>query len=503
MLIDGNVLKSWGVAPGPLFKALLDEARKLAAAGEDEAAIKARVLALVPPAPAVLKRRTKGSYSEAIAAGTEEDRANIAAVRRHMDELMKCPVIEQGAVMPDACPSGAAPGTIPVGGAVVSRGIHPAFHSADICCSMYATVFAPGTQTSRFMDALAASTRFGPGSRAPDERVADPITDEIEATGNPFLAGLATPAKAQLADQGDGNHFAFFGSLEVTSQLIAALLSHGQQVLARALDKSRTVDVLVTHHGSRELGARVYKRGIVAAVEHTRRISPDTPPHQAWLDPATKDGQLYWQALDYVGRWTKRNHQLIHERTLARLQIEKLAAFGNEHNFVWAKDGLLYHGKGATPAWRDASGHPLLGLNPLNMAAPILLTLGRDNATHASFSPHGAGRNKSRTALLKELGLHGLSGRTLVDRSRAWLDRQTEGLDVRFFYDRPDVSESPLAYKSADQVRAQIERFGLADVIGLIMPKGCIMAGDYDKPWMRKTGRGTAADADASEGDGA
>ena len=57
---------------------------------------------------------------------------------------------------------------------------------------------------------------------------------------------------------------------------------------------------------------------------------------------------------------------------------------------------------------------------------------------------------------------------------------------MRFFYDRPDVSESPIAYKSADQVREQIERFGLADVVALIMPKGSIMAGDYDKPWMRK-----------------
>jgi tRNA-splicing ligase RtcB len=66
------------------------------------------------------------------------------------------------------------------------------------------------------------------------------------------------------------------------------------------------------------------------------------------------------------------------------------------------------------------------------------------------------------------------------------VDEQTEGLDVRFFYDRPDVSESPMAYKSADQVREQIERFGLADVVGLITPKGCVMAGDYDKPWLAK-----------------
>ena len=88
--------------------------------------------------------------------------------------------------------------------------------------------------------------------------------------------------------------------------------------------------------------------------------------------------------------------------------------------------------------------------------------------------------------MLKEQGLHGLPPAEFLKQSRAALDRQTEGLDVRFFYDRPDVSESPIAYKSADQVRAQIEHFGLADVIGTIEPKGCIMAGDYDKPWMVK-----------------
>jgi tRNA-splicing ligase RtcB (3'-phosphate/5'-hydroxy nucleic acid ligase) len=171
---------------------------------------------------------------------------------------------------------------------------------------------------------------------------------------------------------------------------------------------------------------------------------------------------------------------------LQRLGITALASFGNEHNFVWKRGDMYYHGKGATPAWADEAGNPLLGLIPLNMAAPILLAFGRDKSEFASFSPHGAGRNKSRTQLLREVGIHGLTGRDLIDQSRALVERQTEGLDVRFFYDRPDVSESPMAYKSADQVRAQIERFGLADVAGLIMPKGSIMAGDYDKPWMKK-----------------
>jgi hypothetical protein len=483
--ITGDTLIAWGIKPGKSFKAALALARKLAAEGQGFEAVRAAIVDKFP-APVVMTRRASGTFTEAISAETDEDAANIASVRAHMAELMRCPMLEHGAIMPDACPSGSAPGTIPVGGAVVSRAIHPAFHSADICCSMYATIIAKGQSTRAFMDALVATTRFGPGARPQSDWIADAITDEIEATKNPFLSQLAGRAKAQLCDQGDGNHFAYFGAMTVTPQLTTQLAGSGQAELARALEGQTDVDVLVTHHGSRDLGAQVYKRGLAAAMAHVAGIAPGTPPHQAWLDAHSEVGNDYWDALQYVARWTKRNHQLVHERTLARLGVTPLAQFGNEHNFVWKRDGLFYHGKGATPAWRSDAGHPLLGLIPLNMAAPILLTLGRDNAEFASFAPHGAGRNKSRTAILRQLGLLGLPLDEVISRSRRIVDEQTEGLDVRFFYDRPDVSESPMAYKSADQVREQIERFGLADVVGLITPKGCVMAGDYDKPWLAK-----------------
>lgn len=480
--IDGRTLIAWGIEPGPRFKLALARAHELAAQGETRDAIRDAITAAFPR-PAILKRKASGTFASAIAAETGEDKANIAAVEQHMAELMRCPVLEHGAIMPDACPSGSAPGTIPVGGAVVSRAIHPAFHSADICCSMYASVYPVGTETRVFIDALKASTRFGPGGRKPEDQIADPITDEIETTQNPFLTQLASRAKAQLCDQGDGNHFAYLGRMYVTPHLVARLLGAGQDELARALDGHTVVDVLVTHHGSRDLGAQVYKRGLSAAMAHVAKVAPQTPPHQAWLDPDSPAGDSYWEALQYVARWTKRNHQLVHERTAARLGLTALTSFGNEHNFVWKRGAHYYHGKGATPAWTGADGHPLLGLIPLNMAAPVLLTLGRDNATYASFAPHGAGRNKSRTATLREHGLLGLPPDHFQARSVELLDHQTEGLDVRFFYDRPDVSESPLAYKSAAQVREQIERFGLADVIATIEPKGCIMAGEYDKPW--------------------
>jgi RNA-splicing ligase RtcB len=179
----------------------------------------------------------------------------------------------------------------------------------------------------------------------------------------------------------------------------------------------------------------------------------------------------------------------VHERTAARLGIAQIAAFGNEHNFVWRRGERFYHGKGATPAWTDAAAQPLLGVIPLNMAEPILVTLGKNQETCASFAPHGAGRNKSRTQLLRELGLSGLRPDAYLARSRTLLEQQTAGLDVRFFFDRPDISETPIAYKSAETVREQIDRFGLAEVIAEITPLGCLMAGDYDKPWRLKRAR--------------
>ena len=498
-MYTGQHLIAWGLTPSAHFKSLLTQANKLAAEGRDEAEIKKLVLGNVPAAPTVLKRRIKGDYAVALDADTPEEQANLAAVRLHMDELMRTPMIEHGIVMPDACPASTALGTIPVGGAVASRAIHPAFHSGDICCSMHVSLYPAGTDTSTFMDALQASTRFGPGSRRPEHWVPDPITDELTETRNPFLIGLEHRAKAQLADQGDGNHFSYVGRLSVAPLLTTRLAGAGREDLASALAGHSDVIALVSHHGSRDLGAQVYKRGLEAAVAHTRKLSPDTPPHQAWLDPDSDQGAAYWEAMGYVARWTKRNHELVHARTAARLGIEQLAAFGNEHNFVWKRDdGLYHHGKGATPAWRDASGHPLLGVISLNMAEPILLVLGRDNKALGSFAPHGAGRNKSRTQLLREMGLKGLEPATFLARStQSWPSRPKDwtcdsSLTARTCRRRrwPTNPQQRCAIRSSSSESA--------DIIGEIRPLGCLMAGDYDKPWMVKKAKRADLQADAT-----
>jgi RNA-splicing ligase RtcB len=240
----------------------------------------------------------------------------------------------------------------------------------------------------------------------------------------------------------------------------------------------------VTHHGSRGLGADLYKRGQVAARKWCDENAKDIPDAACWLPGDSPEGAAYWDALQYVGRWTRENHALIHDSLLRRLGQRGLVQIGNEHNFVWKRGDRYFHGKGATPAWRDREGRPLLGLIPLNMAREILLVLGSDHDNYLSFCPHGAGRNLSRSAMLKTYK----DADGLIDPSRVQqvMAEVTGGLDIRWFCGAPDLSESPLGYKDATKVKAQIDRFGLAQVVGEIQPQGCIMAGEApEPPWLR------------------
>lgn len=476
-LLTPNDLIDAGYPPGPVFKDLLARITEYEDRGitDKKYALKLLKRDFAPPPPKAVMRDKPRRFTEAILPKTKEEKANVAAVRKKMGELMKTPVITSGAIMPDACPAGPAKAVIPVGGAIaVENAIIPSAHSADICCSMFATFYEERSSVAKELDALMTSTRFGAGHRHLDDLVHDPVLDE-DVWSNRFLYGMRDRAHAHLADQGDGNHFAYLGEVTVSPAMLAMLRLTRHDSLAASLAPKK-YRVLVTHHGSRGLGAHVYKRGQAVALKHVARKAQHIPPAAAWIDAKSPEGKDYWDALQYVARWTKANHKVIHRRFLERIGGSGVAQVGNEHNFVWQRGDTFFHGKGATPAWKDSDGRPQLGLIPLNMAEPILLVLGSDQEEFLSFAPHGAGRNMSRTALKKSFP-------TEASRRHA-LEKGTDGIDVRWFCGNPDLSETPVAYKNAAAVRDQINHFGLAEVVAEISPLGCIMAGDLPKPWL-------------------
>ena len=385
-------------------------------------------------------------------AANEDERANRDACLATMTEVLRTPGVRAGALMPDACPAGPL-GTIPVGGIVASEHIHPGMHSADICCSMAISVL-PDAEPGALLDAVHAATHFGPGKR----KSAVPMPDDLARAiaDDPMLDAGA--AANHSATQGDCNHFAYVGRLR----------SDGRTAL-------------VTHHGSRSLGALLYKSGMALAERGRRKHSPETLKQNAWIAADTEEGDRYWAALQTVRAWTRANHFAIHDLAAASLGVNVTDRFWNEHNFVFRRpDGLFYHGKGATPAFKGwAADATDLTLVPLNMREPILIVRGRDNPRGLGFAPHGAGRNMSRTQHKRRLG----------DRAEADVfAEETRGIDARFWCGEIDVSELPSAYKNAAAVREQIERFDLAEVVDEVIPHSSIMAGDWEKnaPWKLK-----------------
>lgn len=392
-----------------------------------------------------------------IKAENELEEINVNSVITSMNTLMKTPTIVNGAIMPDACPTGPN-GTIPVGGVVVAKNaIHPGMHSADICCSVMLTDFGK-TEPKKVLDAAHKNTHFGPGGRDRDTQYRFPEELLKDFKGNYMLNNekMIQAARSHLGTQGDGNHFLFIG-----------------------ISKNTGNTMMVTHHGSRGPGANLYSQGMKIAERFRKDLSPETLKQNAWIPFDTEEGQTYWEALQIIRKWTKTNHEVIHNTTLQALDIEALDRYWNEHNFVFKDKDLFYHAKGATPLnskfMPDITGPRLI---PLNMSEPVLIVEGETTTNNLGFAPHGAGRNVSRTQHKK----------SKTGTFQEIFEEETKGLDVRFYSNEIDISELPSAYKNAETVRNQMDEFGLGKVIDEVLPYGCIMAGDWQKnaPWKKR-----------------
>ncbi|MCB2410862.1 RtcB family protein [Hymenobacter lucidus] len=453
-MVTGKDLLNLGLKSGKWFKDALEHINAHALAGDDLHAY----LDTVKPAPVIPLLTEPVPFHENISADTAVEQANIDYVRQSMQLLMRTPTVVAGAIMPDACPAGPL-GTIPVGGIVATRNaIHPGMHSADICCSVMLTNLGR-VDPKTVLDAAQQITHFGPGGRPAERQFALPADLLAELQANPFLNSARSLRTAQehLGTQGDGNHFLYVGVSRNTGDT-----------------------VLVTHHGSRGVGAALYTQGMKVAERFRQAISPDTAPPNAWIPSESEEGRQYWAALQTVRKWTKQNHLCLHDAIGQQLGAAVQQRYWNEHNFVFRDGDLYYHAKGATPLdpkfMPDITGPRII---PLNMAQPILIVEGTTTGNNLGFAPHGAGRNLSRTR-------HKYS--KVGQTKEALFAEETQGIDARFYFNRIDISELPSAYKDAEEVKRQITEFNLATTIDEILPYGCIMAGDWelDAPWRKK-----------------
>lgn len=452
--ITGKELIELGYTPSKWFKKAIEYINENHLIGDEM--IKYIEDCLPPTLPTIPLLLEPVKYFINIKAETELEKENLCKVIESMDYLMRVPIVVGGAIMPDACPAGPV-GTIPVGGiAITKNAIVPGFHSSDICCSLMLTNIGK-IEPKKVLDIAVNVTHFGQGGRSRDSQFRLPTEILNEFQENPFLNSEKSIkiAREHLGTQGASNHFFYVGVSKKTGDTI-----------------------IVTHHGSRGVGALLYKNGMKVAEKFRKEISPETPSINAWIPSETTEGGRYWNALQSVRKWTKQNHICIHDKVCDELGISFSDRFWNEHNFVFKDGDLFYHAKGATPMnnkfMPEDTNYKII---PLNMSQPILIVESAGNFdNNLGFAPHGAGRNKSRSQ-------HKRDNNSKTEEQI--IKKEVEGIDVRFYSSKADISELPSAYKNSEEVKKQIEEFNLANIVDEIIPYGCIMSGHIEEHWRK------------------
>ncbi|HLP11784.1 MAG TPA: RtcB family protein [Flavobacteriales bacterium] len=369
-----------------------------------------------------------------------------------MNIAMKLPVTVAGALMPDAHQGYGLPigGVLAANNAVIPYGV-----GVDIGCRMCLSIYditenAFLDNQSKFKRELIAHSKFGAGQEwKKNEQVNHEVLDRSEFNTNPFIKKLQDKAVAQLGTSGGGNHFVEWGIIEMLNDDKELNIPKGKYL------------ALLTHSGSRGFGATIAGHYTQLAKEICKL--PDAAKNLAYLDLNSAEGQEYWLAMNLAGDYASACHQVIHDKLTKAIGGTLLARVENHHNFAWKEkfngQDVIVHRKGATPA---AKG--VMGIIPGSMTAPGFLVRGKGETTSVNSASHGAGRQMSRTAAIKNIS-KGDMQKILNDHGVTLIGA---GLD-----------EAPMAYKDIHTVMAaQTE---LVDVLAKFTPKMVRMADDGSK----------------------
>jgi tRNA-splicing ligase RtcB len=330
-----------------------------------------------------------------------------------------------------------------VGSVVPTLGaIMPACVGVDIGCGMIAVRTGlvhddlRGKALARLREAIEKAVPLSAGQyneTVRDGETGRRITELEERDGADSAEAIAPNWRLQLGSLGSGNHF-----IEVS------------------LDERERV-WLFLHSGSRGVGNKLATRHIKVALAWCERAWIQLPdPDLAYLVEGTDEFWAYLRDL----RWAQHFALLNREEMMARV-AQCLADFmGRDvpaeetiqchHNYTEQMSGdLLRHWK-SRPAGRhghvwlsrkgaiDASpGKP--GLIPGSMGTASYVVTGKGNKLALNSSPHGAGREYSRSAARRTF-------------TRAQLEAAMQGIEWR--HTDAFLDEIPGAYKDIDRVIA-------------------------------------------------
>jgi tRNA-splicing ligase RtcB len=331
------------------------------------------------------------------------------------------------ALMPDAhLGLGATVGSvIPTLGAVM-----PAAVGVDIGCGMIAV------RTQFHRDEL-------PGDlRALREQIERAIPVSAGAHNNKIVA-TAEPRVAELEERAASAGFDPAQALGAWRHQLGTLGS-GNHFIEVSVDETDAV-WLFLHSGSRGVGNKIAQRHITVAQKLMQRWWIDLPdPDLAYLVEGTPEFDRYIAELRWAQHYALLNREEMMDRVVRQLSewvgtdVIESERINCHHNFTqkethWGKSVWLSR-KGAISARAGEAG-----LIPGSMGTASYVVEGLGNKAALESSPHGAGRNYSRSAARKTF---------THDQLREAM-AGIEYRDTDAFLD-----EIPAAYKPIDQIMA-------------------------------------------------
>jgi tRNA-splicing ligase RtcB (3'-phosphate/5'-hydroxy nucleic acid ligase) len=329
------------------------------------------------------------------------------------------------ALMPDAhLGKGATVGSV----IPTDRAIIPAAVGVDIGCGMIAvrTTFTAddlaGGDLRTLREAIEAAVPLSAGvyNRSMTDTAAARVA-ELEQKADVDYTSYAGNWRLQLGTLGSGNHF-----IEVS------------------LDEEQRV-WLFLHSGSRGVGNKIAMRHIAVAAKLCRQWWIDLPdPDLAYLVEGTDQFWAYLRDLRWAQKFALLNREEMMDRVVAALaayldaDVAEQERINCHHNFTqrerhFGRDVWVSR-KGAIEA---SVGKP--GLIPGSMGTASYVVAGKGDPVSLNSSPHGAGRQYSRSKARRTF---------TVDDLRAAMTG-IEYRDTDAFID-----EIPAAYKDIDQVMA-------------------------------------------------
>ncbi|GAA1086713.1 RtcB family protein [Tsukamurella spumae] len=335
------------------------------------------------------------------------------------------------ALMPDAhLGKGATVGSvIPSLGAVI-----PAAVGVDIGCGMIAvrTQFTKSDLPDDPATVREAIERAIPLS-------AGRYNKKVVATAEPRIAELESLAERAGFDPGQ-----YAGNW----RLQLGTLGSGNHFIEVSLDNDDVVWAFL-HSGSRGVGNKIAQHHIAVATRLCKQWWIELPdPDLAYLVEGTPEFRRYIAELKWAQHFALLNREEMMDRVIRQLgewvgtPVVEAERINCHHNFTKREEHfgkeVWVSRKGAIEATEGK-----LGLIPGSMGTASYIVEGKGYAPSLNSSPHGAGREYSRSAARKTF-------------THEQLREAMTGIEFR---DSPDfIDEIPQAYKPIDRVMADAEQ---------------------------------------------